>query len=182
MQDATQAVAAVNKAGLEASLSIAQIAVNASEKLAKLQFEAGKALLEESFASARSVATVKVPTDLFLVRENFSTAGFDKWIGYSKNVFGIAQAAQTEAAAVAEKHVAAVQKDVVAAIEKAVAQSPIPGADQAVVTLKGALSSAAAAVDAVKTLVKQTTEFAEAGMKVAATQGESLKSAAKRAH
>lgn len=182
MSDATQTVAAVNKASLEASLSIAQIAVDAAEKLAKLQFEAGKALFEESLAHARTVASAKAPTDFAQYRDLFTSSGVDKWIGFSKNVFGIAQAAQAEAVQVTEKHVAAVQKDVVAAVEKAVAQSSIPGADQAVATFKGALTQAAAAANAVKTLVKQSADFAEAGMKVATQQTEAVKAAAKRAH
>ncbi|MCU0869184.1 MAG: phasin family protein [Burkholderiales bacterium] len=182
MSDAAQAVAAVNKASLEAGLSIAQIAVDATEKLTRLQVEAGKALFEEGVAQARNAAAAKAPTDLFQIRDPLSTVGLDKWVSFSKHVFGIAHSAQVEASQVVEKHVVSVQKDVIGAVEKVLAQSSMPGTDQAVTALKTAITQATAVSDAVKVLLKQSTDFAEAGMKVASQQTEAVKAASKRAH
>ena len=160
-------VAAVNNAGLGVALAAAEAGYSAAERLANLQLESAKALLQESFEQARQLAAAKDAGDAVGMLTAWSQSSAEKLSGYSRNYVAIAQDARNQVLKYLDEEGAPLQRQMLESIEKSVLHAPIPGGEALTAGMKVAITTATAVIDALQQATNQMTEFAGAGLKPA---------------
>jgi len=160
-------VAAVNNAGLGVALAATEAGYAAAERLANLQLESAKALLQESFAQARNLAAAKDAGEAVGMLTAWSQSSVEKLSGYSRNYVAIAQDAGNQVLKYLDAEGAPLQRQLLETIEKSALHAPVPGGEAVTAAMKVAVTTATAVIDAVQQAMNQMTEFAGAGLKPA---------------
>jgi phasin family protein len=180
MQHGLDAFAAVNKAGFESVLAAAEVAMQATEQLSRLQIEAAKSLVKEGLAHTRSVAEAESLQAAGMLQLEWGKSGLDKFAGYARNCIDIAKGMQGELVQLSEKSAAALNREFVEGMEKALTHTPVPGGDLAMAAMKSVITANTTVMDSLNHLMKQVNDFAEAGLKFASTHVEDGKEARAR--
>src|SRR5256885_3001577 len=89
-------VAATSKAGAEALLGLAYNQFAAFEKLSALNFNATKAAFEDSVSITKAILNVKDLQELVNLNASLAQPSLEKALTYSRNVYEVATATQTE--------------------------------------------------------------------------------------
>lgn len=160
-------VSAVNNTGLGLALAAAEAGYAAAERLAGLQLESGKALLQESFDQARKLAASKDFGAAAEMLAAWSQSSVEKLTGYSRNYLAIVQDARNQVIRYLDDEGAPLQRLFLESIEKAVLHAPVPGGEWLTAGMKAAMTTTTAVIDASQQAVTQLNEFAGAGLKPA---------------
>ncbi|MGC3964862.1 MAG: phasin family protein [Rhodocyclaceae bacterium] len=158
--------AATNKAYVETLLTIANTSFVSAEKLATLNLNAARAVLEDGVANAKSLLAVKDAHELVNLQASLAQPSVEKLVAYSRHVYDIAHQAQQEIAGILESQLAEINKNVASALDKAAKSAPA-GSDVAVAAVKSALAAANSAYDSMNKAAKQVAEIAEANVAAA---------------
>ena len=158
--------AAANKAGIETLLSFANAAFAGVERLAALNLNTARTLLEDSVANAKTTMAIKDLQDFVALQSNLAQPAVEKAVAYAKSVYQIAAQSQEEFSKLFEGQVAEINKAGAEALDKAAKSAPA-GSDVAVAAVKSAIAAANSAYDSVTKAAKQVAEIAEANVAAA---------------
>ena len=158
--------AGANKANVEALLTMANTAFASAERLAALNLNTARAILEDGVANAKAILGAKDVQELMSLQASLAQPAIEKAVAYSKSVYEIASQTQEEFSKVFESGFAEVNKSVVSALDKAAKNAPA-GSDVAVAAVKSAIAAANSAYDSMTKAAKQVAEIAEANVAAA---------------
>lgn len=167
--------ATANKANVEAALTLANTAFASAERLAALNLNTARAVLEDSVANAKTLMGAKDLNELVSLQTALAQPAVEKVVAYSRSVYEISAQTQEEFTKVFEAQAAEVNKAVAAALDKAAKSAPA-GSDVAVAAVKSAIAAANSAYDSMSKAAKQVAEIAEAN--VAAATNATVKAVA----
>lgn len=163
-------LAAAGKANVEASVEamvfLANTAFASTERLAALNLNAARTLLEDSVANAKTLLAAKDSQAFVNAQTALAQPAVEKAVAYSRSVYEIATQTQGELNKLLESQVSTLNKNVVTALDQVVKTSPA-GSDVAVAAVKQAIAAANSAYDSISQAAKQVTEIAEANVAAA---------------
>lgn len=171
---------AVNKNAAGAGFEIARIAFESAERLTRLNLEAAKMLLQESAASARTLATGKDFGAFNAWRDAQAQGGADRVLGYSRNVYEIAAKIGADIGELLEQRLLQSNQGILEWVEETLKSSPIGQSEPAASATKAAMANARTAIEQISKAAKQAAGFADANVRAAtAATAETAKTAAK---
>jgi len=159
-------IAAANKSGIEAILSLASNQFAAFERLANLNAHAVKSAFEDSVANARALAGAKDVQEFINLQTSFAQPAVEKAIAWSKSVYEVTAQANAELTKTAEVRASEWNQNLVSILDKAAQNAP-GGSDVAVSAVKQMIATANSAYDSFSKATKQATEIAEANVAAA---------------
>ena len=168
MNAMTEQLASANKANVETLLSLANTAFASAERLAALNLNTARAMLEDSVSSAKALLAVKDVQQLMAMQSTLAQPAVEKAVAYSRSAYEIATQTQEELTRVIESQVSEINRNVADALDKAAKNAPA-GSDVAVAAVKSAIAAANSAYDSMTKAAKQVAEIAEANVAAATT-------------
>ncbi len=160
--------AAANKAYVESLLTIANTAFTSAERLAALNLNTARSMLEDSVGTAKSLMSIKDVQELLGSQSTLAQPAMEKVVAYSRSVYEIGSQTQEELGKVFEAQYAELNKNVSTALDKAAKSAPA-GSDVAVAAVKSAIAAANSAYDSINKAARQVAEIAEANVAAATT-------------
>jgi len=158
--------AASNKANIESALTVANSAFASVERLAALNLNVARSLLEESIANTKALLGAKDIQELMNLQTSFAQPLVEKAVAYNRSVYEIATQSQEEVSKLVEGQIAELNKNLATALDKAAKSAPA-GSDVAVAAVKSAIAAANSAFDSVSKAAKQVAEMTEANVTAA---------------
>lgn len=159
-------ISSANKASIEAALTLANTAFASAEKLATLNLNTARSILEESVGSTKSLLGAKDAQELMSLQASLAQPTIEKFVAYSRSVYEISAAAQEDISKILESQFGEINKNISAALDKAAKYAPA-GSDVAVAAVKSAMAAANSAYDSINKAAKQVAEIAEANVAAA---------------
>ena len=159
-------LAASNKANVETMLTIANTAFASAERLAALNLNTARSMLEDVVANAKALFAVKDVQEFMGLQASLAQPAVEKAVAYSRSVYEIATQTQEELSKVFEGQFSEMNKAVSSALDKAAKNAPA-GSDVAVAAVKSAIAAANSAYDSMTKAAKQVAEIAEANVAAA---------------
>ncbi len=159
-------IAAANKANVESLLTLANTAFASAERLAALNLNTARNLLEDTVANAKALLSAKDVQELMNIQATLAQPSVEKAVAYSRSIYEIASQTQEELGKIFEAQFAEANKSVTSALDKAVKNAPA-GSDVAVAAVKSAIAAANSAYDSMTKAAKQVAEIAEANVAAA---------------
>jgi len=157
-----------SKAGVEAMLTIANTAFSSIERLAALNLNTARTLLEDSVANTKSLLAIKDMQELVGLQTSLAKPSLEKAVAYSRTLYEIATQTQSEMAKTCEAQMAEVKATVASTLDQAIKNAPA-GSDIAVAAVKSAVAAANSAYDNMTKAAKQVFEMTEANVAAATT-------------
>lgn len=161
MNTATDSIAAVAKAQLDAALKLATAGAASAERLADLQLKAFKTSFDTSLSQLEALAAIKEPAELQGVATRFSQPAMDTFGAYARDLTAAVQATRTEVTRIVEAQVSDLNAKASAAIEAALKNAPA-GSEAATTTVKQMMSYGQAAYETAVKSLSGMVEAAEA--------------------
>ena len=174
MNAATEQLANANKANVETLLSIANTAFASAERLAALNLNTARAMLEDSVANAKALLAVKDVQQFVSMQSTLAQPAIEKAVAYSRSAYEIATQTQEELTKVVESQFSEINRNVASALDQAAKSAPA-GSDVAVAAVKSAIAAANSAYDSMSKAAKQVAEISQAN--VAAATNAAVKAA-----
>ncbi len=159
-------ISSANKASIEAALTLANTAFASAEKLATLNLNTARSILEESVGSTKNLLGAKDAQELMSLQASLAQPTIEKFVAYSRSVYEISAAAQEDISKILESQFGEINKNISAALDKAAKSAPA-GSDVAVAAVKSAMAAANSAYDSINKAAKQVAEIAEANVAAA---------------
>lgn len=158
--------ASANKTNIETLLTLANTAFASAERLAALNLNTARTLLEDAVSGAKALLSAKDVQELMNLQTSLAQPSVEKAVAYSRSVYEIATQTQEELNKIFEAQFAEINKNVSSALDKAVKNAPA-GSDVAVAAVKSAIAAANSAYDSMTKAAKQVAEIAEANVAAA---------------
>lgn len=158
--------AAANKANIETLLTLANSAFASAERLAALNLNTARSVLEDGVANAKALLAAKDVQELVNLQAALAQPIVEKAVAYARSVYEITSQSQEELSKLFEAQVAELNKGVATALDKAAKSAPA-GSDVAVAAVKSAIAAANSAYDSMSKAAKQVAEIAEANVAAA---------------
>lgn len=162
----TSQFATNNKAGIEALLTLANTAFASAERLAALNLNTARGILEDSVNTTKTLLGAKDVQELIALQSTLTQPGVEKAVAYSRSVYEIATQTQEEIAKIVEAQFSEANKTVATALDKAAKNAPA-GSDVAVAAVKSAIAAASSAYDSLTKAARQVAEVTEANVAAA---------------
>jgi len=162
------------KAGIDSVSFFANTAFDSIERLAALNLNASRSLLEASFANVTALLGTKDIQSFVNLQKEMAAPAIEKGLDYSRSVFAITAETKDKLAKKVEAEVATANANVSGLVEKALASAPA-GSEAAVAAVKTAIKTANEAYEGLNKAAKQAAEVAEAS--VSAATAATLKAA-----
>ena len=159
-------LATANKANVEAMLTLANTAFASAERLAALNLNTARAVLEDGMNNAKALLGAKDLQEVISLQATLAQPAVEKAVAYSRNVYEISAQTQDEFSKLVEAQFAEVNKNVASTLDKAAKSAPA-GSDVAVAAVKSAIAAANSAYDSMTKAAKQVAEIAEANVAAA---------------
>jgi phasin family protein len=166
MYTTPEQLTSANKANVETLLTIANTAFASAERLAALNLNTARVVLEDVMGNAKSLLAAKDAQELMSLQGMLAQPALEKAIAYSRSVYEIATQTQEEVNKVFETQYSELNKNLGSALEKAAKNAPA-GSDVAVAAVKSAIAAANSAYDSMSKAAKQVAEMAEANVAAA---------------
>ena len=166
MYNTPEQFSSANKASVETLMTVANTAFASAERIAALNLNTARTLLEESVSNAKSLLAIKDVQELMNLQTSLAQPALDKAIAYSRSLYEIATQTQEEFGKIVESQFAEVNKNVATVLDKAAKNAPA-GSDVAVAAVKSAIAAANSAYDTMTKAAKQVAEIAEANVAAA---------------
>ncbi len=163
---APEQLANANKANVEALLTLANTAFASAERLAALNLNIARAVLEDGVSSAKALLGAKDLQEVISLQTTLAQPAVEKAVAYSRSVYEISAQTQEEFSKLIESQFAEVNKNIASALDKAAKSAPA-GSDVAVAAVKSAIAAANSAYDTMSKAAKQVAEIAEANVAAA---------------
>ena len=163
MNAITEKFLSANKANVEALLTVVNTGFASVERLAALNLNTARALMEDSAASSKAVFAVKDIKELIAAQAAIAQPTAEKFVAYSRKAYAIATETHGELSKIVEAQVLGLNKSVEAELDKALKNAPA-GSDVAVSSVKSAIAAANSAYGSATKAVKQVSELTEANV------------------
>ena len=157
---------ALNQANLEKMMALANSALARAERLAELNLNTVRSVLEDSVATSRKLAEVKDPQQLASLQAELTKPMLDKAVAYARSVQQIATEGQEEVSGLFEDQIAELNRNFKTMLEQAAKQAPA-GSEGVFAAVKSAMESASSLYENASKAAKQAAETAEANMSAA---------------
>ncbi len=115
MYNTPEQFAGANKANVETLLTVANTAFASAERLAALNLNTARILLEDSVNNAKALLSVKDVQELLNMQTALAQPAFEKAIAYSRSVYEIATQTQEEFAKIFDTQYVEMNKNVTSA-------------------------------------------------------------------
>ncbi len=168
MYNTPENFAGANKANVESLMTIANTAFASAERLAALNLNTARIMLEDSVINAKALMSVKDVQELLSLQSALAQPAFEKAVAYSRSVYEIATQTQDEFSKIADSQYVEMNKNVTSVLDKAVKNAPA-GSDVAVAAVKSAIAAANSAYETMNKAAKQVAEMTEANVAAATT-------------
>ncbi len=155
-----------NKASVETLLTLANAAFASAERLAALNLNTARSILEDGVANTKALLGAKDVQELVSLQAALAQPIVEKAVAYARSVYEITSQSQEEVSKVMESQVAELNKGVASALDNAAKSAPA-GSDVAVAAVKSAIAAANSAYDNMSKAAKQVAEIAEANVAAA---------------
>ena len=119
MNVAVEQLANANKANVETLLTIANTAFASAERLAALNLNTARSMLEDVVANAKALFAVKDVQEFMGLQASLAQPAVEKAVAYSRSVYEIATQTQEELSKVFEGQFSEMNKAVSSALDKA---------------------------------------------------------------
>lgn len=176
MYKVPEQITSANAASVEALAVLAKTAFASAERMAALNLNTVRMLLEDSVANTRALLAVKDVQELVSLQTTLAQPGLKKASAYSRRAYDIASDTQEAFSKVAKAQVSKVNQQLSLALVKAGETAPA-GSDVAINALRSALAAANSVYDRMAEASKRLAELAEANF-AAATVVKSHRKAA----
>ena len=160
--------AAGARANAESLLTLSKSVFASAERLAALNLNTARALLEDSVASTRVLLDAKDPKTLIGLQAGLIKPAIEKALSYSRSVYEISTDASGEFTRLVEGQLADVNKNVAELMTKAAASAPA-GSEAAVAAVKNAIGATNTALERLNKASKDATAAAEASVTAASS-------------
>lgn len=158
--------AAVSQANLEKLVALANSALSRAERLAELNLNAVRSVLEDSVATTRKLAEAKDPQQLASLQAELTKPMIDRAVAYARSVQQIATEGQEEVSGLFEDQIAELNRNFNNMLEQAAKQAPA-GSESVFAAVKSAMESASTLYENASKAAKQAATTAEANMAAA---------------
>lgn len=158
--------AAANKASVESLLTLANTALASAERIATLNLNTARSLLEDSVSNTKAILGAKDVQEALSVQASLAQPNVEKAVAYSRSVYEISAQSQEEVSKLLEGQFGEFQKQIATLLDKAAKSAPA-GSDVAVAAVKSAVAAANSAFDSFNKAAKQAAEIAEANVAAA---------------
>jgi phasin family protein len=158
--------AGANKANIETLLTFANTAFASAERIAALNLNTARTLLEDSVNTAKTLLAAKDVQELVTMQAALAQPAMEKAVAYSRSVYEIATQTQDEFSKIFDSQYIEINKNVTSALDKAVKNAPA-GSDVAVAAVKSAIAAANSAYETMNKAAKQVAEMTEANVAAA---------------
>lgn len=152
--------------GIEMALRFAQISLDSTERLVKLQLDLSKKSLEEHAKTARCLGGI---ADTQEARHHISKLGtqtVETLVEHSHNVYDILSQAQCELACLTKDNLGILNKSLLGSIDTLSKAAP-GGTNVAFETLKSSFNATTAVIDALTRATQHAAEFANTAARTA---------------
>jgi phasin family protein len=179
MYQTPEQLIALNKAGLEAAVRFAGIALEGAERLMEIQMKAAKGAFADGVQQAKALAEIKDPQEFAQIKNTLIQPNMEKTTSYVKSVYDVASSTQAEFNKLVDEQVSEFNKQVVTSLDKLVKTAPA-GSDVAVAALKSAITGINTTYENMAKSAKQFVDMTQANVEAATVQaiGSSKKKAA----
>lgn len=158
--------AIANKAAVDSMLSLANTALASAERIAALNLNTARSVLEDSVANTKAILGAKDPQEAISLQASLAQPNVEKAVAYTRSVYEITAQTKEELAKVIESQFSDFQKQVSNLLDQATKTAPA-GSDVAVAAVKSAIAAANSAFDSMNKAAKQVSEIAEANVAAA---------------
>ena len=168
--------AAANKAAVDSLLAVANTALASAERIATLNLETARTVLEDSAASAKALMAAKDVKEAVAIQASLAQPGVEKAVAYGKSVYEISTQMQEQLTKMVEAQFGDFQKNIAGMLENAAKSAPA-GSDVAVAAVQSAIAAANSAFDNMRKAAQQANELAQSN--IAAATSATVKAAKK---
>jgi phasin family protein len=168
MYNTPEQFAGANKVNVDTLLTVANTAFASAERLAALNLNTARILLEDSVNNAKALLSIKDVQELLSMQTALAQPAFEKAVAYSRSVYEIATQTQDEFSKIFDTQYVEMNKNVTTLLDKAAKSAPA-GSDVAVSAVKSAIAAANSAYETMNKAAKQVAEMAEANVAAATT-------------
>jgi phasin family protein len=161
MNRATEQFAEINKAGYNNAVRLATLSLEKAEHLAKFNFQAARATLEQGVKSAGVVGGIKDAKEFAAVNTTLTEAGVQQALGYTRGLYEIASRGQAEFSALVNDAWAGYTNGVTAWVETAAKNAPA-GSEVAVKAFKSTVAATNAAYEQFSKATQQIVSLTDA--------------------
>jgi phasin family protein len=163
-----------HKFNVEASLTLANTIFASAERLAALNLNTARSLLEQSTANFQALLGTKDVQSFVSLQAAQAQPAIDTAISYSRGIYEIAAETKEEIAKIVEVQVADTNAKVIDIVDKALKSAPA-GSETAVASIRTAIAATNSAYDSMNKVARKFSEITEAN--VAAAGQVTLKAA-----
>ena len=158
--------ATANKAAVDSMLSLANTALASAERIAALNLNTARSVLEDSVSGAKAIMGAKDAQEALTIQASLAQPNVEKAVAYSRSVYEISAQTQEEITKMLEAQFGDFQKQIASLLDKASKSAPA-GSDVAVAAVKSAIAAATSAFDNMNKAAKQVAEITEANVAAA---------------
>ena len=158
--------AEANKASVDAMLTLANTALASAERIAALNLNTARSMLEDGVANAKAMLGAKDAKESFSLQASMAQPGLEKAVAYTRSVYEISAQSKEEISKLLETQFSEFQKTVMGLLEKAGKNAPA-GSDVAVNAVRSAINSATTAFENMNKAARQVADIAEANLSAA---------------
>ncbi|MGD9871109.1 MAG: phasin family protein [Thauera sp.] len=159
-------IAALGQANLEKLMALATGALARAERLAELNLNTVRSVLEDSVSTSRKLAEAKDPQQFASLQAELTKPMIDKAVAYARSVQQIATEGQEEVSGLFEDQIAELNANFKAMLEQAAKKAPA-GSEPVFAAVKSAMESASSLYENASKAAKQAADTAEANMTAA---------------
>jgi phasin family protein len=152
--------AAANKAAVDSLLSVANTALASAERIANLNLETARSVVEDSVSGTKALLGAKDAKEALSIQASLAQPNVEKAVAYSRSIYEISAQTQEEISKLVEAQFGDFQKTVNGLLEKAAKSAPA-GSDVAVAAVQSAIAAANSAFDNMRQAAKQVTDIAQ---------------------
>ena len=158
--------ASANKSAVETFLTLTNTAFASTERLAALNLNAARSLIEDGVANVQALFSIKDPQQFVALQASLGQPAAEKLVAYSRSLYEIATQTQEEISKVVEGQFAVLNKNVGEALDKASKNAPA-GSEGAIAAVRSAIAASNSAYENISKATKQVVEIAEANIATA---------------
>ncbi len=158
--------AALNKASVDAMLSLATTALYSTERLAALKLNTARLLLEDGAANTKALLDAKDLPEVMALQTAQMHPALEQITAYNRSYYEILSQSKDEVSKLLEGQFGEFQKQVSSFIDKATKNAPA-GSEVAVAAVKSTIKIVNSAFESMNKAAKQAGEIAEANIATA---------------
>lgn len=170
-------ITAYGKTGAETLFTLARSNFAVYEKLAALNFNAGKAAFEDGVGHVRALLNARDVQEYVNLNTAAAQPAIEKIVAYSRSVYDLAAGQQAACTKLVEGQASEVTKTFSALLDQYAKNAPA-GSDVAIAAVRSALGAASTAYDSFSKASRQATEIAQANIATATAAVTNVKKAA----